>query len=170
MPSAIPTSGYEMSAAPASSLEEMENIGLSGDDSRHGAAQLERLKLTRKSHPSLVIRAHEREIHRDLGVPRELETRFCWRRQGTVACGRRSPSCLARSTCCRVPRQSRRRLSCRKGTKRPRPRSTTRTSSGRTDGRSWSSTTRMVRSAPVYTPSEHAALAAPSRRSTFLLR
>ena len=39
-----------------------------------------------------------------------LETRFCRRRQAT----RRSSSCLGRSTCCGVPRQRRRRLSCRK--------------------------------------------------------
>ena len=63
-----PDSGYEVSAAPASSLEELEKIGLSGDSSRPGAAQLQRLNLSRESHSSLVIRAHEREIHRDLGV------------------------------------------------------------------------------------------------------
>ena len=78
-----------------------------------------------------------------------LETSFIRPREGTVGCGRRSSSNLGRSTCCGVPRQSRRRLPCRKRTKRPRPRRTARTSSGRTDGRSWDSTTRMALSARV---------------------
>ena len=49
-------------------MEELENIGLSNDGSRLGAAQLERLKLTRESNSSQVTRAHERELQRDLGV------------------------------------------------------------------------------------------------------
>ena len=49
-------------------MEELEKIGLSNDGSRLGAAQLERLKLTRESNSSQVIRAHECELQRDLGV------------------------------------------------------------------------------------------------------
>ena len=73
-----PDSGYEVSAAPASSLE----------CSRLRAAQLERLKLTRESNPSLVIRATSAKFSGTLACCLEsrglntgmLETRFCWRR------------------------------------------------------------------------------------------
>ena len=58
--SASPTLVARCRHPPASSMEELEKIGSSNDGSRLGAAQLERLKLTRESNPSLVIRAHER--------------------------------------------------------------------------------------------------------------
>ena len=60
--------GYEMEAAPAASEEELRRLGLGGDAPRLGAAQLERLLLTRREQPALVIKAHEEEIRRDLGV------------------------------------------------------------------------------------------------------
>ena len=104
-----------------------------------------------------------------------LETRF-WPRQGTMACRRRSSSCLGRSTCYGVPHQSRRRLSCRKRTKRPRLQRTTR-SSGRTDGCSWDSTTRSSTGrpsrpgafgqAPVGVTVERKRLRARRRRCTY---
>ena len=74
---------HEVSAAPASFLEELEKIGLSGDGSRLGAAQLERLKVTRESNPSLVIRAHEREIQRDLGVRAVVVSQACSRQSSS---------------------------------------------------------------------------------------
>ena len=66
--SASPTLVARCRHPPASSMEELEKIGLSNDGSRLGAAQLERLKLTRESNSSQVIRAHECELQRDLGV------------------------------------------------------------------------------------------------------
>ena len=107
-------SGYEVSAASASFLEESEKVGLSSDGSRLGPVQFERLKLTRESNPSLVIRAHERQIQRDLGVlPREPWSRHRHARDkvllpasGYRGLRRRSSSCLGRSTCYGVPHQS----------------------------------------------------------------
>ena len=66
--SASPTLVARCRHPPASSMEELEKIDLSNDGSRLGAAQLERLKLTRESNSSQVIRAHECELQRDLGV------------------------------------------------------------------------------------------------------
>ena len=141
-------------AATASSVEELEKIGLSGDGSRLGAGQLERLKLTRESNPSLVIRAHEREIERDLGVllgepwsyHRHARDKVLPAASGhpvlrtTIVILSRALDLLPGAT----PAQAQAFLS---EAKRPRPRRATRTSSGRDDGRSWGSTTRMVRSA-----------------------
>ena len=149
-----PDSGCEVSAAAASSVEELEKIGLSGDGSRLGAGQLERLKLTRESNPSLVIRAHERETQRDLGVllgepwsyHRHARDKVLPAASGhpvlrtTIVILSRALDLLRGAT----PAQAQAFLS---QAKRPRPRRATRTSSGRDDGRSWGSTTRMVRSA-----------------------
>ena len=142
-----PGSGCEVSAATASSVEELEKIGLSGDGSRLGAGQLERLKLTRESNPSLVIRAHERETQRDLGsYHRHARDKVLPAASGhpvlrtTIVILSRALDLLRGAT----PAQAQAFLS---QAKRPRPRRATRTSSGRNDGRSWGSTTRMVLSA-----------------------
>ena len=149
-----PDSGREVSAAAAFSMEELEKIGLSGENSRLGAGQLERLKLTRESNPSLVIRAHERETQRDLGVllgepwsyHRHPRDKVLPAASGypalrtTIVILSRALDLLRGAT----PAQAQAFLS---QAKRPRPRRATRTSSGRNDGRSWGSTTRIVRSA-----------------------
>ena len=43
--------GYDMNAAPAASEEELRRLGLGADAPRLGAAQLERLLLTRREQP-----------------------------------------------------------------------------------------------------------------------
>eukprot|EP00971_Amphidinium_carterae_P302190 6004039-Amphidinium_carterae.2 len=61
--------GYEPALTSAGTLEELESIGLGADGlGKLGAAQLERLRLTRESHPELIIQSQERELMRELGV------------------------------------------------------------------------------------------------------
>eukprot|EP00971_Amphidinium_carterae_P031035 610805-Amphidinium_carterae.1 len=62
-------SGYEPALTSAGTLEELEAIGLGSDGlGKLGAAQLERLRLTREAHPELIIQSQERELVRELGV------------------------------------------------------------------------------------------------------
>ena len=63
------SSGYEPLEGAATTLEELEQLGISHDlGAKMGAAQLERLRLTREARPELVSLAHEKEIQRALKV------------------------------------------------------------------------------------------------------
>eukprot|EP00971_Amphidinium_carterae_P325959 6456538-Amphidinium_carterae.1 len=63
------TSGYEAALSGAGSVEDLESLTLGAEGlGKLGAAQLERLRLTREAQPSLVVQAHERDIQRDLGI------------------------------------------------------------------------------------------------------
>ena len=96
VPSASPTLVVRVSAAPDSSLEELEKIGLSG---RWQSAWAAPRALEAHSRVEPVVgdsRARNSAGTRRAALESRglitgmLETRFCWRRQGTMACGRRS--------------------------------------------------------------------------------
>eukprot|EP00971_Amphidinium_carterae_P350475 6491567-Amphidinium_carterae.1 len=63
------SSGYEAGLSGAGSVEDLDHLTLGADGlGKLGAAQIERLRLTRESQPSLVVQAHERDVQRDLGI------------------------------------------------------------------------------------------------------